>query len=93
MVDATAPADNNHQTPTALGPQLEDPPRVTTSRAAPAVAAAVLVAVTAAAGAVAVGAHHMALAEEPAVAAIAGAQAMRTSTSPVTHVAAMMPAT
>jgi hypothetical protein len=61
MVDATAPAENNHQTQTALGPQLEDPPRAATAWAALAVAAVALVAATAAAEAAAVGAHHMAL--------------------------------
>jgi hypothetical protein len=42
MVDATAPAENNPQIPTALGPQLQDPPMVTIARAAQAVAAAAL---------------------------------------------------
>jgi hypothetical protein len=74
-VDATAPVKNNHQTPTALGPQLEDPPRVVTARAAPAVAAAALVVATVAAEAAAAGAHHMELAEELVMAAIAGAEA------------------
>jgi hypothetical protein len=93
MVDTTAPAENNHQNPTALGPQLEDPPRVATARAAPAVAAAVLVMVMPTTGAAAVGAHHMALAEEPVVAVIAGAKATRTAMPPATHVAATMPTT
>jgi hypothetical protein len=70
-VDITAPAVNLHQTPTALGPQLEDPPRAATARAASAVAAAALVATTTAA----VGAHHMALAEELVAVAIAEAEA------------------
>jgi hypothetical protein len=35
MVDATTPAENKQTTPTALGPQLEDPTRVATVRAAP----------------------------------------------------------
>jgi hypothetical protein len=81
-VDATAPAKNNHRTPTTLGPQLEDPPRAATVRAAPA-----------AAGAAAVGAHHMALAEELVAAVIAEVEATQTAMSPATHVAATMPAT
>jgi hypothetical protein len=32
MVDATAPVENNPQTPIVLGPQLEGPPRVATAR-------------------------------------------------------------
>jgi hypothetical protein len=62
MVDATAPVENNHTTPTALGTQLEDPPRAATVRAAPVEAAAALVAAMAAAGAAAAGAHHTVLA-------------------------------
>jgi hypothetical protein len=50
MLDATALVENNHKTPTALGPQLEDPPRVATAKVAPTVAATALVAETAAAG-------------------------------------------
>jgi hypothetical protein len=50
MVDATAPTENNHQTPTALGPQLEDPPRAAIAKVAPTVSAAALVAVTATVG-------------------------------------------
>jgi hypothetical protein len=75
MVDASVPVENNHQTPTAIGPQQEDPLRAATARATLAVAAAALVMVTAAAVAVAAGAHHMALVEEPVAAAIAGAEA------------------
>jgi hypothetical protein len=89
MVNTTASAENNSQTPTALGPQLKDPPKAATARAASAVAAAALVAARAAE----VGAHHMALAEKLVAAAIAGAEARQTSTSPATHVAATMPAT
>jgi hypothetical protein len=93
MVDATTPMENNHQTPTALGHQLEDPPRVAAARAAPAVAAVVLDAVTATAEATAGEAHHMAQAEERVAAAITGAEATRTTMSPATHVTATMPAT
>jgi DNA-binding LacI/PurR family transcriptional regulator len=86
MADATAAMGNNHQTPTALGPQLEDPPKLATARAVTAVAVAV--AVVAAAKA-----HHTTLAKELAAATIAGAEATRTATPPATHVAATMPAT
>jgi hypothetical protein len=47
----------------------------------------------AAAVAAAAGAHHMALAEELAAAAIAWAEATRTATSLATHVASKMPGT
>jgi hypothetical protein len=93
MVDATTHVENNHTTPTALGPQLEDPPRATTLRAAPAEAVAVLVATMTAAGEAAAGAHHTTLAEELVAAAIAEAEATRTATPLATHVAATMPAT
>jgi hypothetical protein len=91
MVDATAPVENNHTTPTALGPQLEDPPKAATVRAAPAEAATTLVVVMA--GAAAAGAHHTAPAEELAAAAITEVEATRTAMPPATHVVAMMPAT
>jgi hypothetical protein len=71
MVDATAPMENNHTTPTALGPQLEDPPKATIER----VVSVALVAAMAAAGAAATRAHHTALAEELVAAAIAEAEA------------------
>jgi hypothetical protein len=93
MADATAPVENNHTTPTALGPQLEDPPRVATAWATPAVAAAALVAAMAMTGATTAGDHHTALAEEMVAATIMEAEATRTATSPATHVAATMPAT
>jgi hypothetical protein len=63
-VDATVSMENNSQTPTALGPLLEDPPRAATTRAA-----------TAAATTAATEAHHMALAEELVAAVIAEAEA------------------
>jgi hypothetical protein len=71
--DATLSAENNSQTPTALGPQLEDPPRAATARAA------TLVAVVASAGA-----HHTVLAEELVAVVIAEAEATPTATSPTT---------
>jgi hypothetical protein len=89
MVDATAP-EENHRTPTALGSQLEDPPREATPRAA-------LVAATAEPGGggvvTAVGAHHTVLAGELVAAAITEAEAMQTATSLASHTAATMPAT
>jgi hypothetical protein len=88
MVDTTAPVENNHTTPTALGPQLEDPPRAATVLAAQAEAVVALVATMAAAGA-----HHTVLAEELVAVEIAEAKATRTATPLATHVAATMPAT
>jgi hypothetical protein len=93
MVDVTSPVEKNHITPTALAPQLEDPPRAATARAALTVAATTLVVATAVAGAAAAGAHHTTLAEELVAAVIAEAEATRTTTSSATHVAAVMPAT
>jgi hypothetical protein len=92
MVDATAPVENNHTTPTSLGPQLEDPPKVATVWAVPLEAAVALVAAMVAAGAAAAEAHHTVLAEELVAAAIAEAEALQTATSLGTHMAAMMPA-
>jgi hypothetical protein len=92
-VDATAPVENNHQTPTALGSQLEDPPRETTARAVPTEAAAVLVEATAVAVEAVVASHHMVLAEELVAAANVEAEATQTATPPATHVAATMPGT
>jgi hypothetical protein len=100
-VTSRSPADGGRNrtheeqtpTPTTLGSQLEDPPRVATVRVALAVTAAELVAATVAAEAAAAGAHHMVLAEEVVAAAIVEAEAIQTATSPATHVAAMMPAT
>jgi hypothetical protein len=54
--------ENNSQTPTARGPQLEDPARAATAKAAPVVAAVPLVVATAAAVVAVAEAHHMALA-------------------------------
>jgi hypothetical protein len=91
MADATVSAKNNSQTPTTLGPQLEDPPRVATAKATPVVAAAPLVVATAAAVAAATESHHMALAEELVAAAITEVEATRIATSPATHVVATTP--
>jgi hypothetical protein len=55
MVNATAPEENNYRTPTALGPQLEDPPRAATAWAA-----------TTTAGVAAVAAHHTVIMEAEA---------------------------
>jgi hypothetical protein len=76
MVDATAPEENNHRTPTAPGHQQEDLPRVAIVRAAPVEAAVVLVAATAAAEATTAAVHHMVLAGELVAAAIAEAEDM-----------------
>jgi hypothetical protein len=92
MVDATAPKENNHKTPTVPGHQLEDLLREAIVRAAPAEAAVALVAATAAAGATVAGAHHTVLAGELVAAAIAGAEATQTATSPACHTTATMPA-
>jgi hypothetical protein len=93
MVDVTTPVENNHTTPTAQGPQLEDPPRMATVRVVSVVAVATLVAVTAVAEAAAAAARHTAQVEELVAAAITEAEATQTTTSPATHMAAMMPAT
>jgi hypothetical protein len=92
-VDATAPTENNHITPTALGPQLEDPSKAATARAAPAVVVAALVTMMVAAEATAAAARQTAWVEELVAVVIAEAEATRTATSPATHVAATMPAT
>jgi hypothetical protein len=80
MVDATAPEENSHRTPTVPAHQLEDLLRVVTVPA------------TLAVEAVAVGAPHMGLAGELAAGAIAEAEAMQTATSPAYQAAATMPA-
>jgi hypothetical protein len=59
--------------------------------AAPVEAAVALVTAMAAAAAAATGAHHTVLAGELVAAAIAGVEATQTTTSPASHVAAMMP--
>jgi hypothetical protein len=93
MVDTTALVENNHRTPTALGPQLEDPPKAAIAWAAPAAAEAALVAATAAVEVVALVAHHMALVEELATAVVAEAEATRTAMPLAPHVVATTPAT
>jgi hypothetical protein len=90
MVDAISPVENNHRTPTALGTQLEDPPRAAT---APPEAAVTLVTTTVATGAAATGVHLTVLAGELVAAAIAEAEATQIATSPASHMTAMMPAT
>jgi hypothetical protein len=89
MADVTVSIENHSQIPTALGLQLEDPPRAATARAVLVVAAAPLVAVAAAA----VEVHHTTLVEELVAAAIVEAEDTRIATSPATHMAATMPAT
>jgi hypothetical protein len=90
-VDATAPKENNHRTPTVPGHQLEDLLRAVTVLAAPTEAAAPLVTVTRAVEAAAVGAPHTGLAGELAAGAIVGAEATQTTTSPASHTVATMP--
>jgi predicted phage gp36 major capsid-like protein len=87
MVNATAPEENNHRTPTVPGHQLEDLLREATVRAASAEAAVAPVVVTAAAGA-----HHTVLVGELEAVAIAEAEATQTTMSPASHTAATMPA-
>jgi hypothetical protein len=91
MVDATAPEENKHRTTSILGHQLEDLFRAAKVLAGLAEAVVALVAATAAVEAAAAVAHHMVLAGELVAAAIAGAEAMQTVTSLVSHTAAMMP--
>jgi hypothetical protein len=72
-------AGNTSQTPTALGPQLEDPRRTATSKAVPATVVVAPEVVTAAAVVVAaaVGVHLMASVEELVEAATAEVEATR----------------
>jgi hypothetical protein len=93
IVDVTASTENNSQSQTALGPQLEDPPRVATTKATLVVAAAPPVVAMVAAVAAVAEANHMALAEELVAAPIAEAEATRIAMSPATRVAAMTLAT
>jgi hypothetical protein len=92
VMDATILEKNSHRTPTVLGHQLEDLLRVVTVSAALAVVAALLVMVMLVAEAAEAGAPHTGLAGEPAVEAIAKAEATQTAMPPVSHAAAMMPA-
>jgi hypothetical protein len=91
-MDATAPEENYHRTPTVLGHQLVDLLRAATVPTVPVVAATLLLTVMLAAEAVATGAPHAGLAGEPVAEAIAEAEATQTATSPVPHAAAMMAA-
>jgi hypothetical protein len=86
LADGGRNCSYNHRTPTAPGPQLEDPPRVAIVQAALAEAAAALIAAMAAA-------HHTVLAGELVVAAIVEAEATQTTTSPASHTMATTPAT
>jgi hypothetical protein len=92
--EATVSTENTSQTPTAVGPQLEDPCRAATAKAVPAtvVAAPEVVVEAAVAVAAAAEAHLTVLAEELVAAAIAEAEATRTSMSPAVHMAATTPA-
>jgi hypothetical protein len=90
--DATVPEENYHRTPTALWHQLVDPLRAVTMPVALAVVAPWWPMATLAAEAAAVGAPHTGLEGETVAEAIAEAEATQTATSPVSHMAAMMPA-
>jgi hypothetical protein len=93
--EATVSTKNTSHILTALGPQLEDPRRVATARAALVVVAVALeVVVVAAVVAVAVAKAHLTVSTEELVAvAITEAKATRTATPPAVHVAAMTLAT
>jgi hypothetical protein len=92
IMDATVLEENSPRTPTIPGHHLEDLFWVVTVLAAPVVVAVLLVMMMLVAEAEAAGAPHTGLEEEPVAEAIAEAEAMQTATSPVPHVAAMMPA-
>jgi hypothetical protein len=92
VMDAIVLEENNHRIPTVPGHQLEDLLRALIVTAAPAVDATPLVMVMLVVEATAAGAPHTGLAGEPAAGAIAEAEAMQTTTSPVSHAAATMPA-
>jgi hypothetical protein len=91
-MDATVLKDISHRTPTVQGHQLEDLLKAATVPVAPAVVAALLVMVTLVVEAEVVGAPHTELEGELVAEAIAEAEATQTTTSPVAHAAAMMPA-
>jgi hypothetical protein len=85
MVDATAIEENNHNTLTIPGHQLEGLLRVAIVRVAPAEATTTPTAATVA------GAPHTVQEGELAAAVITEAEATRTTTSPASCTAAMMP--
>jgi hypothetical protein len=92
VMDATVFKEISHRTPTIQGHQPEDLLRAATVPVAPAVVAALLVMVMLAVEAAAVGAPHTELEGELVAKAIAEAEDTQTSTSPVSHAAATMPA-
>jgi hypothetical protein len=77
MTEATVSVQNTSHTPTALGPQLEDPRKAATARATPAATAAALevVVVASVAAVAATEAHPTAPIEEQVAAAIVEAEA------------------
>jgi hypothetical protein len=91
IMDATVLEENSPKTPTVPRHQREDLLRLVTALAAPAVVTVPLVTVMLAAEAMAAGAPHTGLEEEPVVEAIAEAEATQTATSPAPHAAATMP--
>jgi hypothetical protein len=90
--DATVLEENYHRTPTALGHQLVDLLRAVTAPVVLAVVALWWLMAMLAAEAAAAGAPHTGLEGEPVAEAIAEAKAMQTTTSPVSHAVATMPA-
>jgi hypothetical protein len=90
--DATALEENYRLTPTVLGHQPVDLLKVATAPADPAVIAMSFLIAILVAEVVAAGAPHMELAGEPVSEVTAVAEATRTTTPPVSHAAATMPA-
>jgi hypothetical protein len=91
-MDVTILKEISHGTPTVQGHQLEDLLRAATVPVVPAVAATLLVMVMLVAEVAAAGAPHTELEGERVEEVIAEAEATQTATSPVSHVAATMPA-
>jgi hypothetical protein len=91
VMNTTVLEENYHRTLTILGHQLEDLLKAVIVLAPPVVVAALLIMVTLVAEAAAAVAPHTGLAGEPVAEAIAEAEAMQTTTSPMPHTAATMP--
>jgi hypothetical protein len=88
---ATVLEESYRLTPTVLGHQPVDLPRVATAPAVPVVTAISSLIAILAVEAVAAGAPHTELEGEPVAGAIAAAEATQTATSPVSWAAATMP--
>jgi hypothetical protein len=91
-MDATVLEESSHRTPTVLGHQSEDLLRAVRVPVVLEVVAALLVMVMLVAEAAAAGAPHTGLVGEPVAGAIVEVEVTQTATSPVSHVAATMPA-